>query len=129
MILTPQEHNEFERLSPHIERALARSGGTHTLDDVREAIISHKAQLWWGNNSVIITEIETTPRKKILRFWLAGGEIEEIETMYPLIAEWGRSLGCDRAVIVGRKGWERSFLKEDGWRATQTVYEKELTHG
>lgn len=127
--MTPQEHEEFERLSPQIERALAWSGGTHTLEDVRDAIIAKKAQLWWGKSSVVVTEIEVTPRKKILRFWLAGGVIEEIELMYKLISEWGRDLGCDSALIVGRKGWERTFLKQDGWRATHTVFEKELTDG
>lgn len=127
--MTPQEHEQFERLSPHIERALTRSGGTHTLEDVRSALIANRAQIWWGDESVIITEIEITPRKKILRFWLAGGRLDELEYMYPLIAEWGRNIGCKRAVIVGRRGWERTFLREHGWRATHTVFEKELDDG
>ncbi len=127
--MTPEELKQFERLSPQIASALEHSGGTHSLEDVKDALITHKAQLWWGDNSVIVTEIEQTPRMKILRFWLGGGNLEEIERMYPLISEWGRNLGCTRAIIVGRKGWERTFLKADGWRATHTVFEKELTHG
>lgn len=127
--MTPDELHHFERLSPQIDAALRRSGGTHTLRDVKDAIITKKAQLWWGKESAIVTEIEQTPRKKILRFWLAGGNLDEIEKMYELISLWGKDLGCERAIIVGRKGWERTFLKREGWRATHTVFEKELTDG
>jgi hypothetical protein len=128
--MTPQEHEQFERLSPQIIAALQRSGGTHSLEDVREALNKHHAQIWWGPNSVIITEIERTPRKKILRFWLVGGVLEEVDKMVPLIIEWGRGLGCDRVVAVGRKGWERTpLIRDGGWRATHVIYEKELTDG
>ena len=68
-------------------------------------------------------------QKKTLHFFLAAGVMEELEAMLPSILEWGESVGCDRAVLVGRKGWERSFLKQEGWKSTHTVMMRELNHG
>ena len=121
-----EERRHFDRLRQPIEAALLFAGGTHTLEDVWAMIAESKAQLWWGAESVIITEIDQTPRKKILHFFLAGGNLQEIAVMYEMVADWGRDIGCDRAVIVGRKGWARTFLKEDGWKPAHTVFAKEL---
>ena len=119
----------FDRLKKPIEAALDFSGGTHTFEDVWAMIVNDKAQLWWGVDSVIITEIEETPQLKVMRFFLAGGNLEELEVMYPLIVVWGHSIGCSRAVLVGRKGWDRSFLKKDGWELTHYVFVKECSNG
>ena len=92
-------------------------------------IVNEKAQLWYGVDSIIITEIEQTPQLKVMHFFLAGGNLEELEVMYPLVVEWGINIGCDRAVLVGRKGWDRSFLKRDGWELTHHVFIKECSNG
>lgn len=119
---------EFTRLQDHIEAALLFAGGTHTKEDVWHMISDEHAQLWHGNSSVIVTQIEDAPRAKILHFWLAGGDLHELEVMYPLIEEWGEALGCTRATLTGRKGWERTFLRDLGWSYAHTTFAKELSH-
>jgi hypothetical protein len=112
-----------------IEAALAHAGGTHTFEDIQAAVEAGSLQYWPGPRSAIVTEIIQYPRARALNFFLAGGELAELEAMYPLIEEWGRSQGCTVAVMSGRKGWERSFLtRKEGWEPKLVVFEKTL-HG
>lgn len=117
----------FERLGRHISAALEYAGNSHTLEDVRALVEQGSLQLWPGKDSVILTEILQTPRRRTLHFFVAGGDLEEIRRSYLPILEWGKSVGCTHASLVGRKGWERTFLtREDGWTAPLIYMEKVL---
>ena len=86
-----------------------------------------RLQYWPGSNSVVVTEIIEYPQKRTLHFFLAAGNVAELEVMYPVIEEWGRVQGCTAATLSGRHGWERSFLaKREGWKPKLVVMMKEL---
>lgn len=119
---------DLEAHRGQIEAALGYAGGTHTFEDIRAAVEAGDLQYWPGVRSVIITEIIQYPQKRALNFFLAGGDLAELEAMYPLIEEWGKTRGCVVAVMTGRRGWERSFLtRKEGWKPTLVVLEKELS--
>ena len=85
------------------------------------------AQRWDGPNSIIITQIDEQPRRKILLFWLAAGNQVELKAMEPLIIAWGVEEGCTLARMAGRKGWKRSFLTDAGWTDTEhIILEKDI---
>jgi hypothetical protein len=107
----------------YIEDALRFSNGTHEFSDVVEAVAAGTLQFWPGRSSAIVTEILQTPRKRILHFFLAGGNLAELETMLPSILEWGKLQGCDFATLVGRKGWERTFITRQGWQPKLVLFE------
>lgn len=117
---------DLDGARPHIEAALSYAGGTHTFEDVRAGIHEGRLQFWPGPNSAIITEIIEYPQKRTLHFFLAGGNLAELEVMVPGIIEWGRTQGCSAASLTGRKGWERSFLKREGWATKLVVMTKDL---
>lgn len=118
---------EFERLRPYIEAALEYTGGSHTLDDVRAGIEDGDLQLWPGASSVIVTEVLQEPQRLTLHFFLAGGNLTELEAMYPAVVEWGKHRGCTHATMLGRAGWTRSFLtRRQGWSPTAVLMEKAL---
>ena len=105
-----------------VEKALDYSGGTHTFEDVCQMVSEGRLQYWPGPNSVVITEIIEYPRKRTLHFFIAAGNIAELEVMYPPIEQWGREQGCNSASLTGRKGWERSFLtRREGWNDPKLV--------
>ncbi len=104
-----------------IEAALADAGGSHTFEDVVEAVEKGEAQYWPGPNSCIVTTIDEQPRQKILHFFLGAGVQAEIAAMFPGILEWGKEEGCTKARFVGRKGWRRSFLPKTGWVELQHI--------
>ena len=120
----------LDRFAAELERALYYTGGTHDLDDLKAAAEAGEIQVWPGINSVMLTKIVDSPRKRELVFFLAAGQMAEIKRLYHVVIDYGRDQGCERAVFVGRKGWDRSFLtKDEGWRPTHMVFSKELTNG
>ena len=96
------------------EKALQHSGGTHTLQDVADSVESGRAQFWTEGNAAIITELRETPQVKVLHFWLATGELEDVISLSEKIIDWGRHNGYKRATLAGRKGWEK-VLALTGW--------------
>lgn len=120
---------DLEAHRSEIESALAYAGGTHTFEDIRAGVEAGSFLAWPGVRSIIITEILQYPQRRVLNFFLAAGELPELEAMYPTVEMYGKLHGCASAVITGRKGWERSFLtKQEGWTPTLVVLEKQL-HG
>jgi hypothetical protein len=109
-----------------LERALAYAGGSHTLADIHAAVACGQLQRWDGERSTIVTEIRETPQQRILLFFLAEGDLTELRGMARGIEDWGRALGCHKAQLVGRRGWERSAIVQDGWKLASIVMEKEL---
>ena len=75
----------LKRLRHHVEAALEYSGGTHNFDDVAEMVGDHRLQLWPASNSVVLTEIIVYPRLKNLHYFLAGGDLDELSRMRPMI--------------------------------------------
>ena len=109
-----------------ITRALAYAGGSHTAADIDRAVAAGELQQWNGERSTIITEIKQTPQQRILLYVLAEGDLTELRAMAIGINEWGRSLGCVKAQLIGRRGWERSPLRMDGWLPVSIIMEKSL---
>jgi hypothetical protein len=117
---------QLERLRHHVEAALEYSGGTHYFDDVIEMVKQNKLQVWPAVNSVVLTEIIVYPRLKNLHYFLAGGDLDELSRMRPMIESWGQSIGCTRVSLAGRRGWAKTFLKDEGYSPQWTVLAKEL---
>jgi hypothetical protein len=120
------DFEHLKRLRHHVEAALEYSGGTHNFDDVAEMVRDHRLQLWPASNSVVLTEIIVYPRLKNLHYFLAGGDLDELSRMRPMIESWGKSIGCTRVTLAGRKGWAKTFLKDEGYSPQWSVLAKEL---
>lgn len=108
---------------PELQEALQHSGGTHTVKDVARMVLNEEAQLWVEGDGLIVTEIEQYPQGPVLNFWLAAGEMNDVLAQLPEIYEWGREVGCEKATMTGRRGWER-VLAHDGWERTPLVHFK-----
>ena len=114
-------NTEIQHYRTLLESALVYAGKTHTYEDVVHAVESGEAQFWPGPNSCIVTQIDEQPQGDILHFFLAAGNSKELARMAPEVVEWGKEQGCVKARLVGRKGWLRSFLNEQGWSDTALV--------
>jgi len=116
----------LERLRHHVEAALEYSGGTHHFDDVVEMVRDSRLQVWPATESIVLTEIIVYPRLKNLHYFLAGGDLDELSRMRPMIESWGKSVGCTRVTLAGRRGWSKTFLQDEGYRPQWSVLAKEL---
>ena len=117
---------QLDRLRHHVEAALEYSGGTHDFDDIVEMVGKNQLQVWPATQSIVLTEIIVYPRLKNLHYFLAGGDLDELSRMRPMIESWGKSLGCTRVSLAGRRGWAKTFLKNEGYSPQWTVLAKEL---
>lgn len=120
------DEEEFERLRHHVAAALEYSGGTHRVEDIAVGIKAGRFQFWPGRDSAVVTEIIVYPQLKDLHYFLAGGDLDELQLMRPLIEQWGKSIGCSRVSLAGRKGWERTFLKDEGYEPKWFILCKDL---
>mgnify|MGYP003121734667 FL=1 len=103
----------WEQVEPLIERALDDS---YTARDVLDGIIRNSFQLFisWENDKVecaVVTEVADYPRKRILRYVLAGGNNLEnwLEPIQEKIEEFATNNYCQAIEVAGRKGWLRKL--------------------
>lgn len=120
------DEEEFQRCAKYLEAALEYSGGTHGIEDIAEGVRDNRYQFWPAPNSAAITEIIVHPRLRELYCFLAGGDLDELKLMRPYIEAWAKRHGCARVKFAGRRGWERTFLKDEGYAPRWFVVSKEL---
>lgn len=114
---------EFERCLPWLKGALT---DTHfDISDVARALGDNRAQLWPGKSACIVTEIDTLAQTRVVRVWLAGGDMDEILTMAKGIEAWARLNGCTEVLVEGREGWKRA-LKDQDYDLFSVVLRKKL---
>lgn len=103
-----------EELYAGLEKALSLAGGTHTMRDLLAQLDRNEARLWVRDGAAIVTEIQQTPQMRVCHFWLAAGDLDSVVALSRDILEWAREIGCKRATLAGRRGWER-VLAGEGW--------------
>ena len=111
---------EWDRCKSLLAPALA---DTHTLDDVHEAINDGRAELWPLRDSALVTEIVEYPQRRVLRVWLAGGKLDELQRGLPFLDQIAKDLGCSRIELEGRKGWVKVL---DGYTERSIVLQKDV---
>lgn len=100
---------EFDRCAAWLEKSLPYCHGTHTLQDLREATLAGRMQLWPGERSALLTEIIRYPRRTGCHVAFAGGDLEELRKMADTVEAWAKSVGCDHITVSGRAGWVRAL--------------------
>ncbi len=117
----------WQQVEPLVIRAL---DDTYTARDVLDGIILNKFQLFisWNNNKVesaVVTEVADYPRKRILRYVLAGGDNLDnwLESIQNKIEEFAINNYCQAIEVAGRKGWLR---KLQGFKQNIYLMSKEL---
>lgn len=94
--------------------ALRRSGDTHDVVDILDAVARSEAQIWVNADAMFVTQVEQSPKKRRLRYWLAVGNISDLEPLVPIIETFGREQGCTEAVAdFARRGWIK--VMPEGW--------------
>jgi hypothetical protein len=108
-----------------MEKALRLSGGTHTLQDVAEAIREGHMQCFWNETAVIVTEVAYTPRRKFVSIFLSAGDLDGVMGLHDKVADWAIENGYDFARIMVRPGFVR-LLERKGWKKRQIMMELDL---
>ena len=98
--------------------------------DILSGLMENKFQLFisWNDfkvESAIITEMAQYPRKKILRYFLAGGKNLDnwLEPIQKKIEQFAKKKQSNAIEVAGRKGWAR---KLKGYEQKIYLFTKEL---
>jgi hypothetical protein len=104
--------SDFDRAAPWLEAALTANDKRPlwNLADVKADIEAKRAHLWMGENACFVTTISNfSNNERVIDAWLGGGDLQEMLRMTPMLEEWGRSVGCTQAHVMGREGWTRTL--------------------
>jgi|KBSMisStandDraft_5_1062788.scaffolds.fasta_scaffold185553_2 hypothetical protein len=112
------------RLVARLDEALA-AAGTHTLADVIALANDRRAQIWEGDDALIVTELNDYPLRRMLRYWCVAGTMDAVRALQPRIDAWAIEQGATRADAIGRRGWER-VIDPEGWRHVCGYWIKDL---
>lgn len=114
-------------------QCITKGGGRYLPEDVYHLLrIGSLALFLIGedrNLGFVILRREDEPSGAVLfvyALWLPSGAGEELEAaLYKALDAKAYEIGAKRHKMhSSRKGWERC-----GWEATQTIYEREVSHG
>ena len=128
IIQVPPEdlHIIWNQVEPKIIKAL---DDCYTAKDILDGLIQKRFQLFisWEDKveSAVITEIAQYPRKRILRYFLAGGKNLDnwLEPIQKEIEQFAKNNQCDAIEVAGRKGWSK---KLKGYEQKIYLFTKEL---
>lgn len=117
----------WQQVEPLVQRAL---DDTYTARDILDGLILNRFQLFisWENDKVesaVVTEVADYPRKRILRYVLAGGNNLDnwLEPIQDKIELFATTNFCQSIEVAGRKGWLR---KLQGFKQNIYLMSKEL---
>jgi hypothetical protein len=117
---------EWARCRRWLDAALHRGGDTQTLDDVFARVYDGTYQFWPTPDAAVVTQI-IPGRDKEFNIYLAGGSMARLEHMMPVLERYAQSQDCTIVTVLGRRGWERSFLCQKlGYKPVATLYGKDL---
>lgn len=120
--MNAHNHNFIE----HVEHILERCGGLYTFSDILDCIRSGKMQSHSVGESMCVTEVIDTPRKRVVNVILVVGHLREMPALDLRVTEWAKNEVQANIIIGhGRNGWQ-DFGKERGWRNVSAVYMKDL---
>lgn len=107
----------FQKVEQILEPALEYDN-TYNIEDVADCISNGTMQLWPTDNSAVVTQVQIFPRMKVLHIFLAGGNLEELETLTPHIQKFAEDMGCRKITLTGRRGWSRTFVAKFNMKPT-----------
>ena len=113
-----------ERLLTKIEKALSFGLGTHTVNDVFDLIKSGQMQIFYTEESAVVTEIKQAPRKKYMCIFLVAGKLDGLKRLQYEVIQFAKDQGCDFISGGGRLGWSK--VATEGWKKRWVLHTYDL---
>ena len=101
------------------------------LNDIKDYVLSEAMQLWLMVNAktekfeaILLTELTTFPKKKVLRFVHVSGEnvIDNLFAKMDTIIEWGKYNEASACEIYGSPAWGRLLKQHGGFSERMVLY-------
>ena len=105
--------------------ALEHSGGSHTFQDIVNAVEMQSMQFWPMERSCLVTEVINYPNLKTLHIFLAGGDLQEIKSIDNTLEFLCQEIGADYISLSGRRGWIKA-LADIGYELSHVTLAKKV---
>lgn len=117
----------WDEIEPLVKRVLNKIDLYYTIEYIKESLLRAEMQLWTSLEgtqikSICITQIQIHPKYKFLNIVMQAGQLASVEHLHQ-IEQWGKSQGCTRVKLTGRRGWKRVL---PDYKETLIKLEKEL---
>lgn len=107
-----------------LQSALDLSGGTHTFEDVAEAVSTGDMQFWPAAGSALVTQIVEYPQVRAVHVFLAAGNLLEIKNFDSSLVEFAKRLSAEFITLSGRKGWQKTLADLDFKTSHVTMFKE-----
>lgn len=77
--------------------------------DIVDGLVTGEYDLHAGEKSAVVYTITEYPASKAFVFLIAGGDLEELRDIEPVLIEKAKRLECDHVQYCGRRGWLRAL--------------------
>lgn len=121
----------WPQIRPHIARAMARSDGWWTEQELRERAELGQLAVWQFKDGdrllgCVLAEIEDWPTKRVAVVVGCGTEDGYgVDRHMPDVEAWARMRGAKEVHVRGREGWRRR-LKPHGYELAMITLRKVL---
>ena len=105
--------------------ALEHSGGSHTFQNIVDAVQQEVMQFWPMERSCLVTEVINYPNLKTLHIFLAGGDLQEIKSIDNTLEFLCQEIGADYISLSGRRGWIKA-LADIGYELSHVTLAKKV---
>lgn len=122
-----QIESRWHEIEPFVKRVLNKIDLYYTIDYIKSSLLSAEMQLWTSLEgtqikSICITQIKIHPKYTYLDIVMHAGQLASV-AHFNQIEQWGKSQGCTKVQIVGRRGWKKAL---PDYKETSITLEKEL---
>lgn len=126
-----EEESIWLKACTGLQEALDAGGDLTPLWAIRETILSGHKQFWSlgsDGNAAMVTQVEDHPfNGRECCIYLAAGDLASLERLLPKVEAWAKASGARAMTVMGRLGWQRSFLtRAAGYTPLSVLYMKEL---
>ena len=112
-----------------IEKALEYGNSSHGFDDIALKALTGEVDTYILPNSVIIMELDASPKHKSYHAFIAAGDLDEIiEAQNGLLIREAKYRNAKYLTLAGRRGWAK-VLEKHGWTEQLVVMSKEIDYG
>src|SRR4030095_16949852 len=97
----------MQTLRPKIEKALKLGRNAYKFDDLVLAVERSRLKLFYRQDAVLFCEITLFPQYPVLTVVLVAGDLKGVRQLDDAVCQWGRDMGCTRAIAFARPGWRK----------------------
>lgn len=120
---------------PYVKSFIDRTGGRVDFSDFEKMAEQGKMSVWLAYDDegerigIMGVVIEDMAHVRVARIQFTAGKvgrgIEWLQSMFELIEDYARDLGCHKMEGIGRPGWRR-LNHFGGWKEVGVMSEKDL---